>query len=158
MATPNDGGTNLPSDASSRYAIGIWDGAAFWALRADNATAKNLKVAAYDAAGNPLFAGSNPGSVSITNWSAAKGAKNVYPAVTVAQVAVQLLAPNASRKAAYFANNGSVAVWLGPNNSITVGQGALMNPGDRLIDGDSVDGWWAISATGSNPVAVMEVA
>lgn len=64
MAAPNDGTTNLPSDALSRYCLGIWDGAAFWAPRADNATAKNLKVASYDAAGNPLFTIANPGQVN----------------------------------------------------------------------------------------------
>lgn len=55
MAVPEEGTTALPRDAGNRYFQGNWDGAAFYAPRADNSTAKNLKVALYDTLGNPLL-------------------------------------------------------------------------------------------------------
>jgi len=67
MPVPNEGTTSLPSDASARYIIGPYNDATgfFYALRQDNVTAKNLRVAIYDAAGNALLTTTNPGKFGI---------------------------------------------------------------------------------------------
>lgn len=87
-----------------------------------------------------------------------KGSKSAPAAVSVTTSATEVLAANADRKSAILTNNGAAAVWLGPNNTIAVGNGIVLLPGDQLVDGDSTDAWWGIAVSGSVSVAVLEVA
>lgn len=50
-----EGSTTFPTDSDGSAAAGTYDGTNFYHFRQDNATAKNLKVALYDIAGNPLL-------------------------------------------------------------------------------------------------------
>lgn len=87
-----------------------------------------------------------------------KGSKSAPAAVAVATTATLILAANASRKSAILTNNGAAAVWMGPTSGIAVGNGVVLLPGDRLIDGDSTDAWYGIAVSGTVSVAVMEIA
>lgn len=65
MPVPFEGTANYPKDTGSIIGAGWYNAADgfFYAPRADNATAKNLRVALYDASGNALLVTANPGYV-----------------------------------------------------------------------------------------------
>ena len=44
MPAPNEGTTNLPSDAAARYFLGVWDGTNFYAIRGDTANGADVDV------------------------------------------------------------------------------------------------------------------
>jgi hypothetical protein len=69
----------LPTDSSNTAHLGLWDasGAKYYALRADNGTAKNLRVALYDASGNPLGVNGNGLVASVANFPATQAVSAV---------------------------------------------------------------------------------
>ncbi len=96
MAVPNDGTTTLPSDGAGtpNFFLGWWDGAAFWAPRADNSAAKNLRVARYDANGNPFGVVSNPEFVRLSDGtSALVGQKAMAASIPVVIASDQAAVP-----------------------------------------------------------------
>lgn len=88
----------------------------------------------------------------------AKGAKTFSnPAPTTS--ATLVLAANASRLSAVIVNDGTVKCYLGKDNTVTASNGIPIQPnGGVLVDGDSTDAWWGITAAGTADLRVCEVA
>ncbi len=65
MAGITEGTGNLPTDETGVPILGIYNNtdAKFYGLRADNSTAKNARVAFFDASGNALLVSGNPGYI-----------------------------------------------------------------------------------------------
>lgn len=72
--------------------------------------------------------------------------------------AASVLAANASRKAAIFYNNGADTIYLGGSSGVTSSNGMPLVAGATLYDNVSTDAWWAIMASGTGDLRIIEVA
>jgi hypothetical protein len=106
-----------------------------------------------------LLSGKFPDSSSIPARAVSppKGSKT-FLAVAPAGSAVLLLAANANRISAAFVNNGSVTVYIGKANTVTVGNGFPLFPGQPIYDDDSTDAWYGITAGTAGDIRGIEVA
>ncbi len=152
MPVPNEGTANLPSDNSGRFIIGAYNDATgfFYALRQDNITAKNLRAALYDAAGNALLVATNPGSV--TNREGASSFNAGQVSVTSTATLVHAATPTRTIMTVY--NTGSVDFYAGPAG-VTTGTGFLIKAG-ASYDFKHNQAVYGITATGSTAVCFHE--
>lgn len=102
MAVPNEGTTNLPSDASSRYFIGLWDGTNFRAWRSDTSGIGKVE---------------NQGKY--TTFSTA--------AVSVATTSTTALAANSSRRWALLVNDSDTVIYLAIGAAALKNSGIRLN-------------------------------
>ena len=78
-----EGNTVSPRDANGLSLVGTYDGTNLWLPRSD--AAHNLKVALYDASGNPLLvAGATPGSFQDTGVTTTAAAFASHPCIKAA--------------------------------------------------------------------------
>lgn len=86
-----------------------------------------------------------------------KGSKTFAdPAPTTS--ASSIVAANASRKSVTIHNAGTVTVYLGLNGSVTSSNGLPLGAGATLSDDASTDAWYAITASGTGDLRIVEVA
>jgi hypothetical protein len=80
------------------------------------------------------------------------------PSVT-SGAATQIAAKNPSRKSITIQNQGSVTIFLGASNVSATGAttGYALFAGLTLTDTASTDEWWAISASTTTTLSVIEV-
>lgn len=71
--------------------------------------------------------------------------------------AVLLLAANENRQIAWFANAGSVTVYLGTDNTVASTTGIPLAAGATFIDDQSTDAWWCIAASSTGDMRVLQV-
>ncbi len=133
MPVPNDGTTNLPSDAGSRYFLGIWDAAnsVFRAWHGDSSGNANVNV----------------------KYSKATA---VVSDVSVTTTSGTLLAANASRLTAIFKNAGNARIYLTQSSPATSINFPL-DPGESFEDEYTTGAWYAIAASGTVDVRLMEI-
>jgi hypothetical protein len=86
-----------------------------------------------------------------------KGTKTVT-AIAPTGAADPVLAANTSRISALIQNVGSVNVYLGKDNTVTSSTGILLIAGASMEDTESTDAWWAIVASGTGDLRVIETA
>lgn len=134
MAAPNEGTTNIPSDASGRYFVGGWDAlnSVFMALRAS-------------AAG---FLLTIPGKGTAAN-----------SAVSATTTSGTLLAANTNRKVATFYNLGPSTAYLKPASAGAVAATDYPLPaGAEKTDDNTTGAWYVITASGTADIRVQEIA
>lgn len=86
-----------------------------------------------------------------------KGSKTLTdPAPT--STAASVLAANTSRKSATIHNAGTMTVYLGKDNTVTTSNGFPLGVGATLADDVTTDAWWAITASGTGDLRIIEVA
>jgi hypothetical protein len=71
--------------------------------------------------------------------------------------AAQCLAANANRLRALIENNGVQTVYLGKDNTITTATGLPLASGASAEDDATTDAWYAITATGTGDLRIVEV-
>lgn len=87
----------------------------------------------------------------------AKGSKTFTdPAPTSS--AASIVAANASRKSVTIHNAGSVTVYLGSTSGVTTSNGVPLAPNATMSDEASTDAWYAITASGTGDLRIVEVA
>lgn len=87
---------------------------------------------------------------------AMKGKKTAPRAVAINTGAVRLVQVNALREMSIIANSGTVAIYLGRDNTVTTANGLPLAAGASLTDDVSDDEWWAI-AGGAGEARIIEV-
>lgn len=86
-----------------------------------------------------------------------KGSKTFTdPAPTT--TAAEMVAANASRKSVSIYNAGSQIVYLGKTSGVTTTNGWPLVPSASLADDISTDAWYAITASGTGDLRIIEVA
>jgi hypothetical protein len=68
------------------------------------------------------------------------------------------LAANADRERALIYNNGSQTVYLGKDATVTTANGLPLVSGASLEDDRTADAWWAIVASGTGDLRIVEIA
>lgn len=87
----------------------------------------------------------------------AAGTKTITePAPTTA--AASIVAANTARRAVTIHNAGAVTVYLGKDNTVSTSNGFPLGVGSSMSDDVSTDAWWAITASGTGDLRVIEVA
>lgn len=71
--------------------------------------------------------------------------------------AASVLGANATRKVASLYNAGTQTVYLGKDNTVTTSNGFPLVPGGNMVDDASTDAWWAITASGTGDLRIIEV-
>ncbi len=69
-----------------------------------------------------------------------------------------VLAANVNRKVAVFANDGDVTVYLGSTAGVTTSNGYPLLPDAVLVDDLSTGAWYAITASGTGDLRIIEIA
>lgn len=72
--------------------------------------------------------------------------------------AMQILPRNQNRVAALILNVGAVDVYLGRDATVTTTTGLKLAAGESLADQASEDSWYAIVASGTGDLRIVEVA
>jgi hypothetical protein len=70
--------------------------------------------------------------------------------------AAQVLAANTARQSALFYNNGTQTIYLGKDNTVTTSNGMPLTAGASLEDRESIDAWYAIVASGTGDLRIIE--
>lgn len=91
--------------------------------------------------------------VVIVEAGGAKTQSTAAPTTTPGSV----LAANDDRQSCTIHNAGSQAVEVG-TSSVTYGTGLPLEPGQTLTDDSSTDAWWAVAASGTGDLRIIEVA
>ena|SRR5690242_738773 len=86
-----------------------------------------------------------------------QGQKSTHTNVSVGVTATQILPLNSNRKSCVIFNNSAVTVFVGPDNTVTTGNGLGIPTQSTLTDPDSIDAWFGIVASGTADVRVIEV-
>ncbi len=89
--------------------------------------------------------------------SGGAGGDKAFTQFTVTDAAQEILAANTSRNAATFVNNSGVTIFLGNDGALTTGNGLPLAAGAPLSDDVSTDAWFAIVATGTADIRMLEV-
>lgn len=74
--------------------------------------------------------------------------------------ALLLADPNGSRAAITIQNVGAVDCWLGPDSTVAAGSGIKLAAGAVLSENApacSNDSWWAVTASGTADLRIVEV-
>lgn len=71
--------------------------------------------------------------------------------------ASSIIGANATRKVASIYNAGSQTVYLGNTSGVTTSNGFPLVPGANMVDDASIDAWWAITASGTGDLRIIEV-
>lgn len=88
-----------------------------------------------------------------------KGNKTFSQVANVGVAAALVLAANGNRRAALLRNVGATDCYLGKDNTVTSANGFLLKATDPpFMDARSIDAWYAITASGTTTLAVIEVA
>jgi hypothetical protein len=87
-------------------------------------------------------------------------ADNIKTLTTAAptNTAALVLAANPERQGALIYNNGSQTVYLGKDATVTTANGMPLPSGASLADDRSADAYWAIVASGTGDLRIIEVA
>jgi len=101
--------------------------------------------------------GGNVSSANPIPTNNVRGSK-VFSTAAPTASAAQCLAANASRKTAVIYNNGSQTVYLGGSGSVTTSNGLPLLVGASVEDDTSVDAWFAVTASGTGDLRIVEVA
>lgn len=107
-----------------------------------------------DESGNVIGTATHP---LISSDEPAKGTRTFSTAAPT-NSAAQALAANTSRKEALIYNNGTMTVYLGKDNTVTTSNGLPLAPGATLRDDRATGAWWAIVASGTGDLRIVEVA
>lgn len=82
--------------------------------------------------------------------------------IQVTSSVTPLVAANTERKSGWVTNNGSEEIWIGPEDTVTVGNvvsatgGSVINPGGTFpLDPAWKGGWWGRCATGKTSIAAV---
>ena len=86
----------------------------------------------------------------------AQASKRTHSAETVGLAAVKILDANAARKGWKVINNGTVPIFLGSDNTVTVANGEPLAVGAGA-GWDDLDEIWAISGTADQDVRITEI-
>lgn len=81
-----DGNTTWPTDSGGQTAVGMIIGGNIYYFQGDNSTAKNLKVALYDATGAVLLTSGNPAYVNAFVQATTTGGTTPYTFLSTAAV------------------------------------------------------------------------
>ena len=92
--------------------------------------------------------------------SSAKGTRtfSTFAPTTTAAAATPALAANTSRKEALIYNNGAQTVYLGRDAQVTTATGLPLVSGATLRDDRATGAWYAITASGTGDLRILEVA
>lgn len=80
-----------------------------------------------------------------------------FTAAAPTNTAAVVLAANTERERALIYNNGSQTVYLGKDGTVTTANGLPLIPGAALEDDRTADAWWAIVASGTGDLRILEV-
>jgi hypothetical protein len=122
-------------------------------------TTDGTNVAAVKAASTAAVATDPALVVSLSPNSPTPSIRHGTKAITTAAPtgsAASVLAANANRLRALIQNTGSVNVFLGVSG-VTSSTGLLLVPGASLEDDASNDAWFAITASGTGALVILEV-
>lgn len=87
------------------------------------------------------------------NYRGEKTITTAAPDTTPAQV----LPVNIQRIAVTIQNVGSVDVYLGTDDTVSSSNGLLLKAGSYISDDSSIDAWWAVAASGTADLRIVEV-
>lgn len=81
----------------------------------------------------------------------------IFSTAAPTNAAASILAANDGRRSALFRNVGTVAVYLGKDNTVTTVNGFLLDVGDSFEDDRTTSAWWGITASGTGDIRIIEV-
>lgn len=86
-----------------------------------------------------------------------KGSKSAPQAYTIGTTPQRVLAANGDRLSATLWNTGAQTIFLGSDNTVSPTNGVPLAANAALVDDDSYDEWWAVVASGTSTMPVVEV-
>jgi hypothetical protein len=97
----------------------------------------------------------DPVNDSVT--AVAKHGTKAFTTNAPTNAAAQALAANSGRIKALITNNGTMTAYLGKDNTVTTSNGVPLYVGASVEDDVSTDAWYAIVASGTGDLRIVEV-
>lgn len=134
------------------------DGTAFDVATDDDGSGNHVQLIklVQSADGSRTAIGADSNGLDVDVVRTPKGSKTFTdPAPTSS--ASSIVAANSSRKSVTIHNAGSVTVYLGGTSGVTTSNGIPLGAGETLSDDSSTDAWYAITASGTADLRIVEV-
>jgi hypothetical protein len=102
--------------------------------------------------------GATPIPVELNNNSFKRRGTKSFSQVSAGNSAIQVVATNSSRASLLIFNAGTETVFLGKTSAVTTADGIPLYPLSNLEDTDSYDSWYAITASSTTDLRIVETA
>lgn len=138
---------------------GTGTGVAFDVATDDDGSGNHVQIVklALSADGSRTAIGADANGLDVDVVRMPKGSKTFSdPAPTT--TASEIVAANSSRKSVSIYNAGTQIVYLGLTSGVTASNGWPLVPSASLSDDVSTDAWYAITASGTGDLRIIEVA